>query len=325
MDVDQVFPTGSYTANALALTNSYDPALDRDSVIPKTDRYTVFGEAGYDLTDDVNLYFEGLYNRRKTKTVGHRQLFFNQFPGQATTIFSGLGPYNLPYFICNGRTDQTLCDPNAVGDPFNAGFSGSVLIEPIVIAPASSGTDVKYLRGVAGVHANLDKILPHGFGDVYFQHSRSDGDYHRDVIFRDAVEFGIAQNRTNPCATNPVIVANGGNTPIRNVPCIDIDYTDPRVLRGDFTPEERAFLFGVDFGNTLYKQNTLEASFGGDLFALPGGPIKFALGGQWRRDSINDVPGEATRAGNSWQSTGAGITAGHQTTTEHAAPAAASQ
>jgi iron complex outermembrane receptor protein len=300
------FPVGGFSADGLALANNFDNRALGDSVIPETKRFTVFGEAGYDLTDNVNLYFEGLYNRRQTRTDASRQLFFFQFPGQATTRFSGLGPYNLPYFFCDPTIPQ--CDPTATGDPLNAGFSGATLIEPIVYAPANSSTDVKYMRGLAGVRANLDNILPKGFADFYFQHSRSDGDYNRDVIFRDAVEFGVAELRTDLCA--------GTLTAIRQVPCLDINYTDPRVLRGEFTPEERAFLFGVDHGNTLYKQSTAELTFGGDLFNLPGGAVKFALGGQWRRDSINDTPGQASLTNNSWQSTTAGVTAGVQRTLE---------
>ena len=108
-------------------------------------------------------------------------------------------------------------------------------------------------------------------------------------------------------------------TAIRGIPCVDIDYTDPRVLAGNFTPEERAFLFGVDKGNTIYKQDTAEFSFGGDAFNLPYGPLRFALGAQWRRDSIRDVPGEAIDPDlmdNIWGSTTAGITAGHENTKE---------
>src|SRR6185369_4100205 len=194
----------------------------------------------------------------------------------------------LPYFFC----DSANCNRQAQGDPLNTGFSGTDLLEPVIIAPFDSGTDVKYFRGVAGARGDLSRLLPHGFADFYFQHSHSDGDYWRDIIYRDAIEFGVAQFRTNLCA--------GTVTAIRGVPCMDIDYTDPRVLRGEFTPQEQAFLFGVDEGNTLYKQSTAELS----------------LGGQWRRDSIRDVPGEATLAGNVWGSTTSGITAGFERTTE---------
>jgi len=282
------FPVGAFTAQGLALENNYDARVNGDSVIPKTTRFTVYGEGGYDLTDDVNLYFEGLYNRRKTKTDASRQLFFDQYPA------------------CFVNTNP--CPAALRGDPLNTGFTGYAYLTPVIYAPFNSSTDVKYFRGLGGAHANLDKVLPHGFADFYFQHSRSNGDYNRDIIFRDAIEFGVAENRTALCA--------GTVTAIRGVPCIDINYTDPRVLRGDFTDQERAFLFGVDRGKTKYRQNTAELSAGGDLFNLPGGAIKFALGAQYRRDSINDTPGEASLTDNLFASTSSGITAGHQTTKE---------
>ncbi|HSR00005.1 MAG TPA: TonB-dependent receptor [Sphingomicrobium sp.] len=306
---DGFFPVGAFNATGLALENHYDSALNQDSIIPETKRYTFYTEGGYDLTDNVNLYFEGLYNRRQTNTVAHRQLFFNQFTGYAPTKYTNAYGIYLPYFFCDRQAN-----PNCVaaqGDPFNKQFSGEQLIEPVITAPFNSSTDVKYLRGVAGVHADLSHLLPNGFADFYFQHSRSDGDYSRDIIYRDAIEFGVAEFRTQSCA--------GTVTAIRGVPCIDINYTDPRVLAGNFTPAERAFLFGVDKGNTVYKQDTAEASFGGDAFKLPYGAFKFALGAQWRRDSIRDVPGEAVDPklmDNIWGSTTSGITAGYETTKE---------
>ena len=139
-----------------------------------------------------------------------------------------------------------------MGDPFNTEFSGEQLIEPIV----HRAVQFEHRRQISARSSpaptpTSSNILPNGFFDFYFQHSRSDGDYSRDIIFRDAIEFGVAEFRTQACA--------GTVTAIRGVPCIDINYTDPRVLAGNFTPEERAFLFGVDKGNTLYKQDTAEA------------------------------------------------------------------
>lgn len=92
------FPVGSHEATSLAVENLYDPRVDGDSVIPDTKRFTIFAEAGYELSDRVDLYVEGLYNRRKTETDASRQLFFFQFPGQATTaIPDGAGGFrSLP-------------------------------------------------------------------------------------------------------------------------------------------------------------------------------------------------------------------------------------
>ena len=300
------FPVGAHEATSLAVMNQYDPRVDGDSVIPDTKRFTLFAEAGYELTDRVDLYFEGLYNRRKTQTDASRQLFFFQFPGNAATGYGA----PAPYFVCAGGyyAEGEACDPFAAGDPFNAGFSGAALLTPIVWAPFDSGTDVKYYRGVAGLRANMDNILSNGFLDFHVQHSRSDGDYHRTIIFRDAIEFGVAEWRTNSC--------EGTLTAIRGVPCVDIDYTDPRVLAGNYTQQEMDFLFGKDKGNTLYKQTSAEVTIGGDVVELPAGPVKVALGAHLRRDSINDTPGEHTLEDNLWGSTTSGITKGYQRTRE---------
>jgi iron complex outermembrane receptor protein len=296
------FPVGAHEATSLAVQNNHDPRVQNDSVIPDTKRFTLFAEAGYELTDRVDLYVEALYNRRKTKTDASRQLFFNQFTGFAPTVFGA--PYFLPYFFCDGST----CDPSAVGDPLNTEFSGAQLIQPVIWAPFDSSTDVKYYRGVAGVRANLDNVLPNGWLDLHVQHSRSDGDYQRTVIFRDAIEFGVAEFRTDLC--------EGTLTAIRGVPCMDIDYLDPRVLAGNFTEEEKAFLFGEDKGNTLFKQTYAELSVGGDIVQLPAGPVKVALGLHARKESINDMPGEIGLEGNLWGSTSSGQTKGYQRTRE---------
>jgi iron complex outermembrane receptor protein len=206
------FPVGAFSADGLALQNNYSQTVNGDSVIPDTKRLTLFAEAGFDLSDRVELYFEGLYNNRKTRTDATRQLFFSQFTGAANTVYSEIyGAYYLPYFFCDG----TDCDPNATGDPLNTGFQGAQLIQPVIEAPFNSGTDIDYYRGVAGIRADLDNVLNNGFVDFYVQHSRSDGDYWRDIIYRDAIEFGVAELRTDLCA--------GTLTAIRGVPCIDIN------------------------------------------------------------------------------------------------------
>ena len=66
--------------------------------------------------------------------------------------------------------------------------------ERLLLAPADLDFD-KVSRVLASIHDHdVD------FADFYFQHSRSDGDYARDIIFRDAIEFGVAAFRTNSCA-----------------------------------------------------------------------------------------------------------------------------
>ena len=119
---DGFFPVGDFSADALGLFDQYDERANGDSVIPDTKRFTLFGEAGYELTDRVDLYVEGLYNRRKTRTDASRQLFFFQFTGNAETLYSippaegGLGDFGVytPYLFCAGPFAGPTgadCDP----------------------------------------------------------------------------------------------------------------------------------------------------------------------------------------------------------------------
>jgi iron complex outermembrane receptor protein len=59
-----------------------------------------------------------------------------------------------------------------------------------------------------------------------------------------------------------------------------------------------------------------EGSASGNLFKLPAGPVGAAVGFHYRKDSINDVPGAITLAGNMWGSSTAGITKGDDKTRE---------
>src|SRR4029079_11054673 len=78
------------------------------------------------------------------------------------------------------------------------------------------------------------------------------------------------------------------------------------------------YMFDWQTGKTIYKQVSGEASTTGSLFDMPtgAGPVGLALGVSARRDSIVDTPGAITLAGNGWGSSSAGITAGHEVTTE---------
>lgn len=284
-------------ATGQGLQNTFGALESQQDVLPKRERITVWADGSFQITDNIEAVGEFLYNNRQTDFFSNRQLFFFQFPGFSPLLVS---------FFCNPATDP--CDPTDVGDPLNEGFSGNVLFRPVILVPTGNSTDVDYYRAVGGLRGDFaDNFLAGNWRwDSYVQFSRSDGDYTFQRIFEDAVE--TQQWRTNLCA--------GTVTRIRGVPCIDIDFTDPRVLAGNFTPEEEAFLFGEDTGNTRYDQITAEASVAGNLMTLPAGPVGLALGVQWRRDEIKDTPGEIAAAGNVWGQSTADVTAGHSVTKE---------
>jgi iron complex outermembrane receptor protein len=292
---------------AIGLEHQFSAVDSNADVSPKLNRYTVWADASYELTDHIEAYTELLYNRRKTDFVGSRQLFFTMFPGSSPLFLVGIPTaLGLPFFVCDPNGVNN-CSRFEAGDPLNS-FTGVTLFDPVVEIPTGNRTDVKYTRGVGGLRGDFGSNFLAGnwHYDAYVQYSRSNGSYTNDIVFQDAVDS--QELRTHLCA--------GTVTRIRGVPCMDIDWTDPRVLAGNFTPEEKAFLFGTDTGKTVYNQLTGEASVSGDVVHLPAGPLGVALGVQWRKDSIDDTPGPVTAAGNVWGQSVSDPTRGHSITKE---------
>ena len=271
--------------------NQFEPVEQDMDVFSGVRRISAFVEGAYDVTEGITAYGEFLFSNRKSHNNGFQRIELQQFTGASM----------LPFFLCNPAANN--CRPTDRGDPFNAEFGGNIILRPRVLVKTESQADVDYYRGVFGLRGEF------GGGwkwDVSGQHSRSDASYTQDVIYQDAIASQTL--RTRSCA--------GTTTAIRGVPCIDIDFTDPRVLRGDFTPAERAFLIGRETGRTLFKQTSAEALLTGKLFNLPAGPVGAAFGANIRRDEINDTPGEATLAGNVANFTTSGITAGRTVSKE---------
>lgn len=277
------FPVG-YDGPSTAVLNEWHPFVNAATFRPEMKRWTAYAQGSFELTDHVELYGELLHNRRKTYTNDFRQVW-------QTFAFSGEFP-----------------EPGSgFGDPFAPGFTGAFLTSPTAITDWSdTSTNVKYTRGVAGVRGDFGSFLKGWSWDSYVQHSRSAAKYMRQVILDDAVES--ATLRTGSCV--------GTILPVSGRPCVDIPWTDPYFLAGQWTPEQRAFLTDTDVGHTKYTQWSAELSAVGPLFALPAGDVKAAVGVAWRRDQLTDTPGPITLAGNVWNSTASGITSGRTVTKE---------
>ena len=184
------------------------------------------------------------------------------------------------------------------GNPLSEGWTGAQWLSPTAITD-HSGNDIEvdYTRFVAGLTGTLGD---NWYWDASVQHSESDADYTNKIIYNDSI---VDQNWLSGSCVGSV-------TSVRGVPCQDIPWLDPQLLAGNISPEIRDFIFGLDTGNTLYKQTTVEGVISGDIFQAPHGTVAAAFGFQYQNDKIHDVPGEHTRAGNTWGSTSAGITTG---------------
>lgn len=281
-----------YTPTALlseALLNADHPFQDQESLLPETERITLFASADYQLTDSMQVYGEFLLNRRDTKVNGYRQFWQYDY---AYNYF-GYTYTNNPSVIANGFLADALAPGNFIG------FSPTAITDH-----SDTNVRVDYINAVVG--AKGDFVAEGWNWDAFFQFSRSDGDYTQDLIYDDAIS-PYAWFAAGSCAALPV-------TTVRGVACHQPDWYSPDFLAGDISQADRDFLFGVDTGNTIYEQSQIEIFLDGPLFAMPAGDVIGGIGFSRIGERIDDVPGETFQLGNAWGSSSAGPTKGNKTT-----------
>ena len=275
------YPVGRGDRLTEALTDADHPLHDRSTLVPKAEITTVLLEGEYDLTDSTTAYAEVLLSRRKTTNVGFRQF------------------WTYVYNYDSG-------DLGFSSDPFSEGWTGAQWLSPLSITDhADQRVTVDYQRFVAGLRGEMDRVLEGWNWEMSFQYSKSDGEYRDDQILTDALELPFW--RTGSCV--------GEVSPVSNRPCVDIDWLDPDFLRGGVPREVEEYLFDVETGTTKYTQWSIEAFMSGEILQLPAGAAALAVGVHYQEDKIVDTPGPITLAGNAWGASGAGITAGDDTTT----------
>ena len=183
---------------------------------------------------------------------------------------------------------------------------------PIIPYERTQSQEVDFFRTVWGMRGDFGDKVPligNWAYDLYLQHSRSDASYTTSFAYFDrvfATTFGF------PDACDPTLIFIGpdpGN-------CPTINWFEPAELSGNFTPEQRAFLFGEETGTTVYTQSVINGVVTGDLVSVPYGMVSAAAGFEIRRDEIDDTPGEQARLDNYWGQSSAGRTAGSDTVAE---------
>lgn len=272
-----------------------DPRFLSSQVISPVERYTVFVQGSYDLFPGAEGYTELSFNRRESESIRWRQLF-------PTVCGSAAG-------VSDGNLSCTASHPS---NPFGA----STL--PVIQVPFNTDQTVDFYRAVLGVRGEFGASVPI-FGawsyDLYYQHSRSEGDATTDFIYNDRV---LATTGSAGCIQARINFSGGS---CASLPAIGVNWFAPAVMSdGIFTPAEQAFLFARETAHTTYTQQLINGVVTGDAFELPAGPLAVALGFEVRWDELDDTPGPehqprfnpvtGVTQSNSWGLTSAGRTFG---------------
>ncbi|MEO7053109.1 MAG: TonB-dependent receptor [Rhodanobacter sp.] len=167
--------------------------------------------------------------------------------------------------------------------------------EPIMPFTSDSKETVDYIYGTTKL-SGLFSFTDSWSWEVNAGFSRSSGDYSSLAI--DARKSGDLSLAVNELDTPPV------------------DYFDPGILNGT-KMSDLINAIGLPIkGNTVYKQQTVNAIATGNVFALPAGDVGVAVGAEFRHYSIDDQPPEASKDGFLWGSSSAQVTKGSDHVTE---------
>lgn len=262
--------------------NYESSAWERATVISPVERYSLYVKGGYDLGGGVEAYGELLYNRRNSEQDSTRQLFPTVSTSNPNNIFGAAGGTAYPVISVAYDSIQKIDYYHALG-----GLRGDL--------SALAGGKLDFLKSWSW--------------DAYAQYGKSDGVYLIDSINSDAI---AATTGASACNQSLITISGVSCSTLPN----GIPWFSARILAGQFTDAEKAFLFSTDTGHTVYEQWAGEVSATGDLFSLPAGMVSAAVGVSYRKDDFDDTPGVASLTNNNWNLTRAGHTAGHDSTVE---------
>jgi iron complex outermembrane receptor protein len=255
-----------------------DPRQLGASVISPADRYSVFiqGDWRPEAFGGAELYTEILANRRESSQDDFRQFF------PWVSIFSPINPFNFAANGTNGRYTR-----------------------PIALVPSDSEQEVDVVRALAGLRGDFGSTS--WSYDVYASHSSSRGKYVDDVIPEDRLVAGTGTGQSGLDELEDFPIC----PPTAPAGCVPFTGLFTRAgLDGSYSAAEQAYFFARDRGKTQFDQTIIEAQFTGDLLDLPAGALAAATGLSYRRDKIDDTPGEFSLNRNSWGRLTAGRTVG---------------
>ena len=264
------------------LTSDY-----RGDLLPKIVRHIGNVIAHFDVSDKLTLYGEAKYAHTMSYSIS--QPTFDYYLN-----ISPDNPY-IPAALKSVIDDAGGALLNR--DNFDLGTRGERITRNTV-------------RGVAGAKGDLSDSLHYDLSYEYSQTKITNhliGDQYTDRFFAavDAVPDGhggvtcrinLDPNADISQPDDYTRTLQGGPLSFTPGSCVPIN------LFGEGSPSRQAINFiTVDTtDHSKLTQQVLSGSINGDfrhLFSLPGGPIGFALGGEYRRETSLDIPDPVTQAG----------------------------
>lgn len=264
--------------------NGFNRQQFRTLAVP-VQRY-VFAAAGeYALSDDINFFFEGTFNKTSSSRI------IEPFPlesGGSNGIFPTDSGYNIENYMPGTNTivanpfvpTEILANAN---DTNGDGLRDIGFVRRLAeFGPRSGKTERDFYRFVVGFDGGLfdDRFrwdVSYNYGQVN-ENQTSSGQVNV-VNFRDALAVMQDVNDVN------------GNGLTTDAICIDPQARENGCVAanifgaGSISPGAVEYIQAQGTYQTGLKQQVLQGNISGSLFDLPAGPLGIALGVEYRKES----------------------------------------
>jgi len=248
-----------------------------NSMVPKQNRNNLFARVSYDITDDWNVFAEGMWAHLDTDT--------RYFSGQLATGLTVRpdNPY-MPADIAN-----RIRALNLASVPFGT-IKGD---NPTSGAHAEHG----YSRVVAGVDGSVNAFGADWKVGGYYQYARATlsntaTNATRLPNFMQAIDAVRAPNGSIVCRSTLTNPTDG---------CVPYNVFGTGVN----SAAQIAYVTGNPNQHSVFKQNVISLNIAGEPFSIWAGPVSLAFGVEHRTESAHGVADAITQAATAnWDTTG---------------------
>jgi len=276
---------GTYSENTAARVGTacaHDLTREYVQILPKQERYAGVARLSFRVSDGIEGYVAGSYSHNKVDiTLLPRAIRQNQaFGGSPATSTTNPGIV-LPYFICSSGTNCATAADRRLNP--NNPYATNLAATPAIAA--ANAARLYYLFGdvKAGSERTNELVRVTGglrgtIGDSW--RWNIEAGYSRDDL--ELVQTGFANL----------------NGLVRAINTGSYNFVNPslnsQAVRDSVVPPI------TSLSNS--QETTVDASLSRSLFALPGGDLQVAVGGQYRKEKLTnrsanpnlDVPGLST-------------------------------
>ncbi|WP_394696496.1 TonB-dependent receptor [Pseudoxanthomonas japonensis] len=250
----------------------YNFAPDNYLVTPQ-ERKSIFGQASFDITDNVRFTATSTYNNRRSE-----QLL------AAMPIVLGTGPGA-------GVQARTISiSPNSIYNPFGQTVS-RIQRRAVETGGRSFNQNVDTFGFVGALEGNFEFADRYFSWDVGYSYGRNDQNDTTNGLFN----ILALRNALGPSFIDGAGVARCGTTGSVIEGCVPLNLLGGV---GSMTPEMLAYSTFVAHDEYQYTMKQWFANLSGEIVELPGGMLAFAAGLEHRSESGYDSPDALINSGN---------------------------